>query len=82
MKKETAQRECIVCGTQIPAGRLKIIPNTQTCVNHSTTSKFVANLISSGDPEKGELNQELEIIKEPHLAEQLLHYKNQMGKHT
>jgi hypothetical protein len=38
---ETAVRYC-KCGVQIPAARLKILPNTHTCVNCSDikTKKF------------------------------------------
>ena len=37
---------CMVCGTQIPEGRLKALPGAKTCVQHSTATKFAANIVS------------------------------------
>jgi len=72
-------RNCKVCGIQIPEGRIKILPNTVTCVEHSETSKFAINIVSQGDPEKGDLNQEVEIIRDPKTVEELNYYKKQQG---
>lgn len=39
---------CVVCGAEIPPKRLKILPGTKTCVNHSTSSKLVGIPITVG----------------------------------
>lgn len=31
------KRYCTTCGAEIPPARLKILPNTNKCVKHSTT---------------------------------------------
>ena len=33
------KKYCLICGELIPEGRLKAIPNTETCVLHSTTER-------------------------------------------
>ena len=35
-------RKCYVCGEEINPKRLEILPNTQTCTQHSTVEKKVA----------------------------------------
>lgn len=32
---------CRVCGMPIPPGRLEAVPNTTTCVQHSSTKPYV-----------------------------------------
>tara|TARA_R110000868_G_scaffold82514_1_gene232956 strand:- start:186 stop:413 length:228 start_codon:yes stop_codon:yes gene_type:complete len=58
---------CIECGTQIPEGRVKILPNTRTCVEHSTTDAYAARRTYSGtsadDGESG-----IYIYKDPKEA--------------
>ncbi len=41
-------RNCIKCGEAIPEGRLKILPNTQTCVKHSSAEKKVGMPVTYG----------------------------------
>jgi hypothetical protein len=72
---------CVVCGTEIPEGRLKAIPGTKTCVNHSTASKFAANVVSYGNAEAGDLTNEIEIIRDEEAAKKLSHYSKQMGSY-
>lgn len=38
--------KCAVCHDEIPEGRLKAVPGTRTCVQHSTATKFAANVVS------------------------------------
>ena len=73
--------ECIVCGTEIPEGRLKAVPGTKTCVNHSTATKFAANVVSYGNAEAGELTSEIEIVRNTESAEKLKHYSKQLGSY-
>jgi len=41
-------RKCCVCNEEIHPKRLEILPNTQTCVAHSTTEKKVAVTVQMG----------------------------------
>ena len=73
-------KNCKVCGTVIPEGRLKAIPGTNTCTEHSAASKFSANVVQHGDLEDDGF-QEVEIIRDPQAVEQLQYYKNQQGRY-
>jgi hypothetical protein len=73
------EKTCKVCNQIIPEGRLKAIPGVQTCVQHSTTSRYTVNVVSYGDPEKGELSQEFEVVRDPKAQRNLELYKKQMG---
>lgn len=33
---------CVVCGDPIPVGRLKVLPNAQTCVKHTKPKPVTA----------------------------------------
>ena len=74
-------KNCCVCNNPIPEGRLKALPHTNTCVQHSTTGRYSANIVSYGDPEKGELNQEFEIIRDQRTTQNLESYRKQMGNY-
>jgi hypothetical protein len=74
-------KNCCVCNNPIPEGRLKALPHTNTCVQHSTTGRYSANIVSYGDPEKGELNQEFEIIRDQRAIQDLETYRKQMGNY-
>lgn len=41
-------RNCKVCNQPIPEARLKVLPNTLTCVNHSSSEKKVGIPITLG----------------------------------
>ena len=41
-------RKCSVCNEDINPKRLEILPNTQTCVQHSTVEKKVAITVQMG----------------------------------
>lgn len=73
--------QCIVCGIEIPEGRLKAVPGTKTCVNHSTATKFAANVVSYGNAEAGELTSEIEVIRDTKAAETLNRYSKQLGSY-
>jgi hypothetical protein len=73
-------KNCSVCGTQIPEGRLKALPNTSTCTEHSSASKFGLNIVQHGKLEDDGF-QEVEIVRDPRAMEQLKYYKDQLGKY-
>ena len=73
-------RKCSVCGTEIPEARVKALPNTTTCVQHSTTERFGLNIVQHGTLEDDGF-QEVEIIRNPRSMEQLNEYKKQLGNY-
>jgi hypothetical protein len=75
-------KNCTVCGSVIPEGRLKAVPHANTCVAHSNASKFAANIVSYGNAEAGELNQEIEIIRDERVMRELDEYKQMQGKYS
>ena len=42
-------RQCITCGVEIDPRRIKILPHTQTCTQHSTAEKKVAVTVQMGE---------------------------------
>jgi len=42
-------RQCITCGENIHPKRLEILPNTQTCTQHSTVEKKAAVTVQMGE---------------------------------
>jgi hypothetical protein len=42
-------RQCITCGVEIDPRRINILPNTQTCTQHSTAEKKVAMTVQMGE---------------------------------
>ena len=42
-------RQCITCGEKIHPKRLEILPNTQTCTQHSTIEKKAAVTVQMGE---------------------------------
>ena len=58
---------CKKCGDAIPEGRLEILPNTTTCVNCSSTSKWYVRSVITGKT----TYSETEVIKDQQLAESL-----------
>ena len=73
--------KCVVCQDEIPEGRLKAVPGTKTCVQHSTATKFAANVVSYGNAEAGDLVNEIEVIRDAKAVEQLNHYSKQIGSY-
>lgn len=71
---------CTVCGIEIPAKRLEILPNTKTCVNHSTAERFAVNVVQHGDFED-DCFQEVEVIRNPRAAQELDNYRKQLGSY-
>lgn len=73
-------KPCKVCGCEIPAARIKALPHTQTCVQHSDVSRFSVNIVQIGTLE-GDGYQEVEIVRDPKAMEQLKYYKDQQGRY-
>ena len=42
-------RKCITCGIEIDPRRIAILPETQTCTQHSTAEKKVAVVVQKGE---------------------------------
>lgn len=42
-------RKCIICGIEIDPRRIAILPNTQTCTQHSTVEKKAAVTVQMGE---------------------------------
>lgn len=66
-------KQCIVCGNDIPQGRLKAIPDTKTCTGCTTENRYYANQIVANDEEY----TELQFIKDPNTISQIRQYKNE-----
>jgi len=75
-------KNCTACGIEIPAGRVKALPNTNTCVEHSTTATWKINVITVGNIEKDDHYQEVEIIKDPTVYEELQSMKRNQGNYS
>jgi len=69
-------RQCVVCNTDIPEGRLKILPNTKTCVNHSTTESYAARRTFNGTS-ADDLESGIQIFKNQEEARRMDHLDNQ-----
>ena len=41
-------RKCIVCNMEIPEARIKALPNTKTCLEHSTAGKVAGDQVITG----------------------------------
>lgn len=63
-------RRCIICNVEIPQGRLNILPETKTCVNHSTTEPYAARRTSTGTS-ADDLDTGIEIFKDPTVAKRV-----------
>jgi hypothetical protein len=72
-------RQCIVCSADIPEGRIKILPNTKTCVNHSTTEAYAARRTFNGSS-ADDLDTGIEIFRNPDEARRLDELDNQRYK--
>jgi hypothetical protein len=73
---------CKVCNEPIPEGRLKAVPNTETCTTHSPTVTYRANTITVGNIEKDEHYNEVQIIKDPGAQRDLDNYRRQQGTYN
>jgi len=62
--------DCIKCQEEIPQGRLLILPNTRTCVQCSTASKWYARPVITGKT----TYSEVEVIKDEAAAAEMKRY--------
>ena len=58
---------CIKCSKEINPLRLKALPETKTCVNCSTTSRWYVRNVISGKTAYAET----EVIKDPNVAKSI-----------
>jgi hypothetical protein len=65
--------KCKVCNSEIPEGRLKVLPGTRTCVEHSTATAYAMRTIAYGIT-ADDAQQEFEIIRDPKIMEKLEEY--------
>lgn len=57
---------CVICGCEIPLGRLKAIPNTKTCTSCSNTDRYgCINVINH------KTGNEIQILSDRKLAEKI-----------
>jgi hypothetical protein len=68
-------RKCTVCNTDIPEGRLRILPHARTCVNHSTTSAYSIRPVHTGTSADDAM-QDIVIIRDPELVKKYDNYAN------
>ena len=68
---------CKHCNKPIPEGRLRAIPGTQTCTEHSTEGSYVSNQIVRNDEDY----TELEFIKNPETIQELHRLKGITSGH-
>ena len=54
---------CIVCNEVIPEGRIKALPNTKVCVDHSTTERYGCFNVSNH-----KTGNKVQVIKDINLA--------------
>jgi len=73
-------KTCKVCNQPIPEGRVKALPYAETCVEHSDSTKFVANVISHGDLED-DFHQEIQIVRDAKTAQALNAYAKMTGNY-
>jgi hypothetical protein len=73
-------KTCKVCNQPIPEGRVKALPHAETCVEHSDSTKFVANVISHGDLED-DFHQEIQIVRDAKTAQALNAYAKMTGNY-
>lgn len=72
-------KNCKVCNQPIPEGRLKALPGTDVCTEHSSASAYRGNIVNIGKNEDDSF-QEIDIIRDPQTFEKLEHYKSQLGQ--
>ena len=59
--------DCIKCNSEIPEGRIQILPNTKTCVNCSSTSQWYARAVITGKT----TYSEVEVIKDTNTIKEM-----------
>ena len=72
-------KNCKVCNQPIPEGRLKALPGTEVCTEHSNAAPYRGNIINVGKNEDDSY-QEIDIIRDQTTFEKLEHYKSQQGQ--
>lgn len=66
---------CKVCNEQIPQGRLKAVPGTNTCTAHSNTFRYMGRMIIHH-----KTGNEIEIYKDPETAKEMFRLDSTKGR--
>ena len=74
------EKYCIECNELIPEGRVKILPHTRTCVEHSTTDAYHSRIVSSGT-NADNAQQDVMIVRDPAITKKLMEYDKQVKSH-
>jgi len=61
-KEETGDRDCEICGVQIPEARLKVLPHTTTCVRCSSEKPRAGIMVDTAGNNSG---LELQMVQDP-----------------
>ncbi len=64
------ERRCIICNVVIPQGRINILPETKTCVNHSSTEPYAARRTFTGTS-ADDMDTGIQIFKDPKEAKRV-----------
>jgi Prokaryotic dksA/traR C4-type zinc finger len=72
-------KNCKVCNQPIPEGRLKALPETVVCTEHSNAAAYRGNIVNVGKNEDDSY-QEIDIIRDQSTYEKLEHYRSQQGQ--
>lgn len=67
--------KCVKCAVEINPLRLKALPETKTCVNCSSTSRWYVRNVISGKT----CYAETEVIKDPESAERIMKMDKRTG---
>jgi len=67
-------RNCITCNLLIPIERINILPNVQTCVNCSSSSKYTAVPVIHH-----KTGNEVQIVKNPDVAREFIRLSKRAG---
>lgn len=70
-------KNCKKCGSEIPAGRLKALPDAVTCTKCSTEGAYYANQVINGDEDYSQL----EFTKDPDAIRALERMKGETSGH-
>ena len=68
------ERNCSICGNQIPEGRIKALPKTTTCTQCSATDRVVGHAMITGKNTYSELQ-----IMDAETARKLNDLENRIG---
>ena len=68
--------KCVKCEVEIPSKRLKILPNTKTCVSCSTTGAYSARIVQLGEGDHTCTEIDIMTPEQAKVVEELLNKSN------